>query len=90
MQVAAAAPACCSSLYRMHAPLCADPGAPCSFSAHSYSLHDLEAGYCQGMAFAAGVLLMYVPEEPAFRCVHTRRRMWRWLRAMAGHAMLKA
>ncbi len=32
------------------------------------SLHDLEVGYCQGMAFAAGVLLMYLPTEPAFRC----------------------
>lgn len=28
----------------------------------------LQVGYCQGMAFAAGVLLMYMPEEPAFRC----------------------
>jgi hypothetical protein len=26
-----------------------------------------QVGYCQGMAFAAGVLLMYLPEEPAFR-----------------------
>lgn len=25
-----------------------------------------EVGYCQGMAFAAGILLMYLPEEPAF------------------------
>lgn len=33
----------------------------------AYSLQDVEAGYCQGMAFAAGVLLMYLPEEPAFR-----------------------
>ncbi|KAL6756220.1 rab-GTPase-TBC domain-containing protein [Haematococcus lacustris] len=33
----------------------------------AYSLHDLEVGYCQGMAFAAGVLLMYLPEEPTFR-----------------------
>lgn len=33
----------------------------------AYSLHDLEVGYCQGMAFIAGILLMYVPEEPAFR-----------------------
>jgi hypothetical protein len=29
-------------------------------------------GYCQGMAFAAGVLLMYMPEEPAFRCGQDR------------------
>jgi hypothetical protein len=27
----------------------------------------LQVGYCQGMAFAVGVLLMFVPEEPAFR-----------------------
>eukprot|EP00873_Tetraselmis_striata_P025428 jgi/Tetstr1/445692/TSEL_003495.t1 len=33
----------------------------------AYSLHDLEVGYCQGMAFVAGVLLMYLPEEPAFQ-----------------------
>lgn len=25
----------------------------------------LQAGYCQGMAFVAGLLLFYVPEEPA-------------------------
>ncbi|KAG1657940.1 hypothetical protein FOA52_000971 [Chlamydomonas sp. UWO 241] len=33
----------------------------------AYSLHDLEVGYCQGMAFAAGIILMYLPQEPAFR-----------------------
>jgi len=33
----------------------------------AYSLHDLEVGYCQGMAFVAGLLLFYVPEEPAFQ-----------------------
>eukprot|EP00798_Chlamydomonas_sp_ICE-L_P015324 gene15324-21408_t len=33
----------------------------------AYSLHDLEVAYCQGMAFLAGVLLMYLPEEVAFR-----------------------
>jgi hypothetical protein len=27
-----------------------------------------QVGYCQGMAFPAGVLLMYLPEEHAFRC----------------------
>ena len=32
----------------------------------AYSLHDLEVGYCQGMAFVAGLLLFYVPEESAF------------------------
>uniref|UniRef100_A0A7S3UCF5 Rab-GAP TBC domain-containing protein n=1 Tax=Picocystis salinarum TaxID=88271 RepID=A0A7S3UCF5_9CHLO len=35
----------------------------------AYSLHDLEVGYCQGMAFPAGILLMYLPEEPAFRAL---------------------
>lgn len=33
----------------------------------AYAAADPEVGYCQGMAFAAGVLLMYMPEEPAFR-----------------------
>ena len=33
----------------------------------AYSLHDLEVGYCQGMAFVAGLLLFYLPEEPAFQ-----------------------
>jgi hypothetical protein len=32
----------------------------------AYALHDDEIGYCQGQAFAAGVLLMFVPEETAF------------------------
>lgn len=27
----------------------------------------MQVGYCQGMAFVTGVILMYVPEEPAFR-----------------------
>lgn len=26
-----------------------------------------QVSYCQGMAFVAGVVLMYLPEEPAFR-----------------------
>lgn len=33
----------------------------------AYALHDMEASYCQGMAFVAGLLLFYVPEEPAFQ-----------------------
>ncbi len=33
----------------------------------AYALLDAEVGYCQGMAFLVGVLLMYLPEEPAFR-----------------------
>ena len=27
----------------------------------------MQVGYCQGMAFIAGIMLMSVPEEPAFR-----------------------
>ena len=27
----------------------------------------LQVGYCQGMAFVAGIILMYLPEEPAYR-----------------------
>ena len=33
----------------------------------AYSLHDLEVGYCQGMGFVAGILLLYLPDEWAFR-----------------------
>ncbi|KAI3426937.1 hypothetical protein D9Q98_006881 [Chlorella vulgaris] len=33
----------------------------------AYALIDMEVGYCQGMAFCAGCLLFYVPEEPAFQ-----------------------
>ncbi|KAG7673898.1 hypothetical protein KSW81_007078 [Nannochloris sp. 'desiccata'] len=33
----------------------------------AYSLHDLETGYCQGMAFVAGLVLFFVPEEAAFQ-----------------------
>lgn len=33
----------------------------------AYSLHDLEVGYCQGMGFVAGILLLYLPEEWAFK-----------------------
>eukprot|EP00878_Enallax_costatus_P004779 GHUV01005030.1.p1 GENE.GHUV01005030.1~~GHUV01005030.1.p1 ORF type:complete len:910 (+),score=344.00 GHUV01005030.1:211-2940(+) len=36
----------------------------------AYAAADPEVGYCQGMAFAAGVLLMYLPEEPAYRLYH--------------------
>lgn len=35
----------------------------------AYSVHDLEVGYCQGMAFVAGILLMYLPEEPTFHAI---------------------
>ena len=45
----------------------------------AYSLHDLEVGYCQGMAFVAGILLMYVPEEEAFAIFC---RLMQGLRAM--------
>ena len=30
-----------------------------------------QVNYCQGMAFVAGVILMYLPEEPAFRMLMT-------------------
>lgn len=33
----------------------------------AYSLHDLETGYCQGLGFVGGLLLFFVPEEPAFQ-----------------------
>ncbi len=26
-----------------------------------------KVGYCQGMAFVTGIVLMYLPEEPAFQ-----------------------
>ncbi|CAO3654291.1 unnamed protein product [Cunninghamella echinulata] len=32
----------------------------------AYSLYDLDIGYCQGIAFIAGPLLMNMPEEEAF------------------------
>lgn len=32
----------------------------------AYALRDEAIGYCQGQAFAAGLLLMFVPEEAAF------------------------
>jgi hypothetical protein len=38
----------------------------------AYSLHDLEVGYCQGMAFAAGIILMYLPQV-RYSCCIVRR-----------------
>ncbi|CAF1398107.1 unnamed protein product [Adineta ricciae] len=32
----------------------------------AYSLYDREVGYCQGIAFIVGLLLMHMPEEEAF------------------------
>lgn len=32
----------------------------------AYALYDAELGYCQGMAFVAGLLLLHMPEEHAF------------------------
>jgi hypothetical protein len=32
----------------------------------AYSLYDREVGYCQGIGFVAGLLLMHMPEEEAF------------------------
>jgi Rab-GTPase-TBC domain len=43
---------------RVHFPTRRGPEGRCWF---------LQVGYCQGMAFVAGVLLMYLPEEPAFK-----------------------
>ncbi|KNC75061.1 hypothetical protein SARC_12407 [Sphaeroforma arctica JP610] len=37
----------------------------------AYALHDVENGYCQGMAFVAGILLMQMPEEDAFSVLVT-------------------
>ncbi|KAJ2329659.1 GTPase-activating protein, partial [Coemansia sp. RSA 2681] len=37
----------------------------------AYSLYDAEVGYCQGLAFIAGPLLLHMPEEDAF-CVLVR------------------
>lgn len=33
---------------------------------HAYAVYDPAVGYCQGMAFVAGLLLSYIPEEDAF------------------------
>ena len=33
---------------------------------HAYAIHDPAVGYCQGMAFVAGMLLMYLEEHRAF------------------------
>ena len=38
-----------------------------------------QVGYCQGMAFVTGIILMYLPEEPAFqvpRCRLLRTFTW--------------
>lgn len=32
----------------------------------AFSLHDADVGYCQGMAFFTGILLLWLPEEHAF------------------------
>ena len=37
----------------------------------AYSIHDTSVGYCQGMAFVAGLLLMYLPEKKAFAALVT-------------------
>ncbi len=33
----------------------------------AYSLYDPDVGYCQGTPFVTGALLMFMPEEDAFR-----------------------
>lgn len=35
----------------------------------AYSLYDSEVGYCQGLSFIGGSLLMHMPEEQAFACM---------------------
>ncbi|KAJ3071151.1 GTPase-activating protein [Quaeritorhiza haematococci] len=35
----------------------------------AYSLYDLEVGYCQGISFLVGALLLNMPEEEAFCCL---------------------
>lgn len=35
----------------------------------AYSLYDAEVGYCQGLSFIAGVLLLSMPDEQAFACL---------------------
>lgn len=37
----------------------------------AYSLTDMPVGYCQGMGFLAGILLMYMPEHLAFELFST-------------------
>lgn len=45
----------------------------------AYSLYDPEVGYCQGLSFIAGALLLNMPDEQAFECLvhlmHTVRRL---------------
>lgn len=38
---------------------------------HAYAAHDARVGYCQGMAFVAGILLMYLEEDRAFAALVT-------------------
>lgn len=40
---------------------------PCHMNLSTGHGFMLQAAYCQGMAFVAGLLLFYVPEEPAFQ-----------------------
>ena len=48
-----------------------------------YSLYDPKMGYCQGLAFLVGPLVMHMPEKQAFcvlaRCVQTVHAMLVWL-----------
>ncbi len=39
----------------------------------AYSLVDKEVGYCQGLSFVAGVLLMHVSDTASFRWNYTSR-----------------
>ena len=35
----------------------------------AYSLYDPEVGYCQGLSFIVGALLLHMPDEQAFSCL---------------------
>ena len=41
-----------------------------------YAKIDAQVGYCQGMAFIAGLLLTYMPEEDAFYCFVSALKVW--------------
>ena len=57
----------------------------------AYSLYDEECGYCQGMQFIVGPLLMHMPDEEAFSTLvrlmkSVSRRHGEWMRQIAPKA----
>ena len=52
----------------------------------AYAVHDPKVGYCQGMAFVAGLLLIYLPENRAFAAFVTLMENGDF-RGMYGHGM---